>query len=198
MIPLRLDENIKILLSSKVTTIDVGRINDKFFIGVAGTGFDALIGSKFQEFGTRGPIPYFLIGIRQFLIYQPQEYFLKFDDEQIIEKKAIVIVCANTKEYGNGAIIAPDADPTDGLLDICIVDPLSIYRGVSVASMLFQGTLNKSPYYVHQRCKSLIITSHSGEMYWHRDGEPDEKEAKLEIRIEPQALHVCSPFAASK
>jgi diacylglycerol kinase family enzyme len=63
--------------------------------------------------------------------------------------------------------------------------------------MLFQGTLNKSPYYSHQRCKSLTITAQSEKMYWHRDGEPDKSTAKLEVEIEQRALKVCSPFATS-
>ncbi len=194
-IPLAVDENIKLLISPLISTIDVGKINDKYFIGIAGTGFDALIGSKFQEFGTRGPIPYFLIGIKEYLVYRPLTYQLKFDDDQIMEKKAIVIVFANTNEYGNGAIIAPDADPGDGLLDICIIDPLSVSKGVTLASMLFQGTLNKSPFYTHKRCKSLIVTSQTKKMYWHRDGEPDNMTHKLDIVIEQQALKVCSPLA---
>ena len=52
-IPLIMEKNIKLLISPTISIIDVGKINDKFFIGIAGTGFDALIGSKFQEFGTR-------------------------------------------------------------------------------------------------------------------------------------------------
>lgn len=194
-IPLDVEKNLLLLQSAPVFTIDVGKINNKYFIGVAGTGFDALIGTRFQEFGVRGPLPYFLIGIREFLAYHPLEYILRFDDSEIMRTKAVVIVCANTREYGNGAIIAPAADPSDGFLDICIIKPLSIPQGTSMAVLLFQGKLDKSTHYIKRNCKSLNITSESGLMYWHRDGEPNDRVNTLDIHIEQKALQVCSPLA---
>ena len=68
-IPLNIKESIAFLANPKIVKVDVGKVNNHFFLGVCGMGYDAMIGKKFQEFGTRGPVPYFLIGVREFIIY---------------------------------------------------------------------------------------------------------------------------------
>lgn len=192
-IPLTNGECLEFLLSPKITTIDVGMVNQKYFIGVSGIGYDALIGQKFQDFGVRGPIPYFFIGVNEFLKYRPQKYFLEIEGEKI-EKEALVIAFANTKQYGNGAVIAPEADPKDGFLDVCVVGPLSFVQAMQHASLLFKGNIDKSPLYFHKKCKSVMVSTEDTGMHLHRDGEPDEPTQSLEVKIIERALKVCSPL----
>ena len=192
-IPLTLKESIKLLISPEIITIDIGKVNEDYFIGVCGIGFDALIGRKFQEFGFRGPIPYFLIGIKEFMKYRPQDYLLKIDKETT-NKKALFMAIANTKEYGNSAIIAPNADPIDGFLDVCLIEPPSIFEAIRSAFLLFRGKINHSLIYSHNRCKSVKISAKGEGISLHRDGEPDEITYNLDIKIEEKALKVCSPY----
>jgi diacylglycerol kinase family enzyme len=192
-LPLITVDCIEFLLSPTIITIDVGLVNHQHFIGVSGLGFDALIGQKFQQFGVRGPVPYFFIGLNEFLKYKPQKYILDIEGDHF-EKKALVIVFANTKQYGNGAIIAPEADPQDGYLDICIIEPLSFLQATQHASLLFRGNINKSSLYFHKKCKSVKIHMENSMMVLHRDGEPDEPTSSMEVRIVEKALKVCSPL----
>ena len=192
-IPLTVRKSLDFLLNPQVSTIDVGKVNQRYFIGVSGIGFDALIGQKFQNFGVRGPIPYFFISLNEFLKYKPQHYSLEIDGEKF-EKEALVIAFANTKQYGNGAIIAPDADPKDGYLDVCILSPLSYIQATQHASLLFRGTIDKSPLYFHKKCKSVKVHSDMGLIHLHRDGEPDELLQSLEVEIVEKALKVCAPL----
>lgn len=192
-IPITPNECIEFLLKPKMTTIDVGRINQKYFIGVAGIGYDALVGEKFQNFGVRGPIPYFFIGLNEFLKYHTQKYCIEIDN-QTIEKEALVIALANTRQYGNGAIISPKSDPKDGFLDICIIEPLSYIQATQHASLLFKGNIDSSPFYTHQQCKSVKVFTKDTEMYVHRDGEPDQPVPSLDVKIVENALNVCAPI----
>ena len=52
-IPMGIKASIHTLLNPNIRLIDIGKINGEIFVGVAGTGFDARIGSLFQEFGVR-------------------------------------------------------------------------------------------------------------------------------------------------
>jgi YegS/Rv2252/BmrU family lipid kinase len=192
-IPTSTRDSLEFLLNPKMTTIDVGIINEKYFIGVAGVGYDALVGAKFQSFGVRGPIPYFFIGVNEFLKYHTQTYRIEID-EQKIEKKALVIALANTKQYGNGAIISPYSNPMDGELDVCIIEPLSYIQATQHASMLFKGSIDTSPLYYHKRCKSVKIYTKDAEMHVHRDGEPDKPMRSIEVKIVEKALRVCAPI----
>jgi YegS/Rv2252/BmrU family lipid kinase len=192
-IPLNTAESIKYLFSPKISCIDIGKVNDKFFVGVCGIGYDALIGKRFQQFGIRGPIPYFLIGVKEFLEYHPQNYTLEFETE-ILNKKALTIAFANTRQYGNDAIIAPDADPSDGFLDVCLIESLSYPEVLKILPMLFKGNIGENPKYIHKRCKSVKVRSDKENLIIHRDGEPDEIANIFDIRIEEKALRVCSPI----
>jgi YegS/Rv2252/BmrU family lipid kinase len=191
-IPVTTNESLSFLLNPKMTTIDVGMINQKYFIGVGGIGYDALVGQKFQSFGIRGPIPYFFIGVNEFLKYRSQCYSMEIDGEKI-EREAMVIALANTRQYGNGAIIAPEADPKDGYLNICIIEPLSYIQATQHASLLFKGNIDSSPLYLQKRCKSANISVRDTNMHVHRDGEPDRPVRSIEVKIVEKALKVCAP-----
>ncbi len=189
-IPLKVKSSIQLLLDPQIQTIDTGLINDLPFIGVAGLGYDANVGAKFQEFGVRGPIPYFFIGLKEYLRFKPLEVSLEIED-QWQDFSALVIAFANTREYGNGAVIAPQAIPDDGYLDICIVSPFSKKRAIKLTQRLFNGTIDKAKEYTHIKCKRLALNVNTAEVYIHTDGEPKKITGNLEIRIKEKSLRVC-------
>ena len=53
----------------------------------------------------------------------PAYYRLVLDGE-VLEIEAAAIVLANTAYFGGGMRICPEADPTDGLLDVCVIGDL--------------------------------------------------------------------------
>jgi diacylglycerol kinase (ATP) len=140
-IPLNQYQAIKLLLSPQIVSIDAGKINDHHFFNVAGFGLDANISQHFEEFGLRGPLPYFLVGTRAFLAYQPDSVHLKLDDQEL-DFSPLLVSIANAPEYGNGAIIAPSARPDDGYLDITILDHMPLWKAFHNLYRLFNGTID--------------------------------------------------------
>jgi diacylglycerol kinase (ATP) len=191
-IPIAIDECLEFLIHPAIRRIDVGVINNRFFFGICGIGFDAEIGKKFQEFGVRGPLPYFMIGVKEYLFYQPKYFQLEFNNIKK-EVRALLVAIANTKQYGNGAVIAPDANPEDGLLDLCIVYKVAAWKAAGNAYKLFRGQINQTGFYEHHRCKSVRIVSPLYTSVVHTDGEPLELGNNLEIKLMTKALNVCAP-----
>jgi diacylglycerol kinase (ATP) len=191
-IPIPMDECIRFLIHPTIRPIDVGVVNNHFFFGICGIGFDAEIGKKFQDFGFRGPIPYFMIGVREYLFYQPRRFQLEFDGEKK-EVQALLVAIANTKQYGNGAVIAPDANPEDGLFDLCIVYKVAAWKAACNSYKLFKGQINKTDFYEYHRCKSVRIISQSISSAVHTDGEPLQLGDSLEVTLMEKALNVCTP-----
>jgi diacylglycerol kinase (ATP) len=191
-IPLKMDKSLLLLREPAHTHIDVGQANNYKFIGVCGFGFDANIGQKFQNYGARGPVPYFLIGIREFLSYKPEHLGIQIDHNHL-SINAFVVAVANTQQYGNGAIIAPHADPGDGLFDLCIVQDISFSQAIRLSIKLFNGTIDRSREYQHYRTKKLTINFDSDNKVIHTDGEPLVCKTPLRIQLIPQALKVCAP-----
>lgn len=191
-IPLNIEDSINFLVNPKIVKVDVGKINNHFFLGVCGMGYDAIVGQKFQEFGKRGPLPYFLIGVREFLRFKPEKLNLKFNNKSITISPLLITV-SNTEQYGNGAIISPNANPRDGILEICIINPMPIHKAIKSSFKLFNSKIAEIPEYIRYQCTELTILSEKDGVY-HTDGEPHDRGTETTVRILPGAMNACANF----
>jgi diacylglycerol kinase (ATP) len=189
-LPVDVKKSIQLLLNANVITIDTGLINDLPFVGVAGLGYDANVGAKFQEFGHRGPVPYFIIGVKEFLKYEPVQVSLDLENESGLFSPLLVAI-ANTKQYGNGAIIAPGASPTDGYLNVCVIKSVSLTRAIKLMQKLFNGSINEAVEYKQYKIKQIKINTSTDQTCIHTDGEPKTVTGDLDIRIKEKSLRVC-------
>jgi YegS/Rv2252/BmrU family lipid kinase len=184
---------IESALAGTVKAIDVGDINDRLFFNVAGIGFDAHIASLFGSGAAkrRGFRSYARLGISELCRYQCHGYRISVDSE-IIESKALLVAIANSRQWGNGAQVAPVATIDDGLLDLVIVEDRSVARRFSAAPRLFRGTLLQAPGIHHRKTASLKISS-AEPILFHVDGEPKDTATELTVRIHGKALRVRIP-----
>jgi len=187
-IPLNQYQAIKLLLSPQIVSVDSGKINDHHFFNVAGFGLDADICQHFEEFGIRGPIPYFLVGTRAFLAFHPDPVQIRLDDKEL-EFSPLLVSIANAPEYGNGAIIAPSALPDDGYLDVAVLDPMPFWRAVPNLYRLFNGTIDQLPgFHLFKVKKVEIERLNSGAI--HTDGNPHQEKSQLKVEVIPNSLNV--------
>lgn len=189
-IPLKPVAAVKRLLNPDIKVNDVGQIGDFYFFGVAGVGFDAQIGAMFQDFGMRGPLPYFYIGFKEYFKYDYEEFELHFNGQQI-RVRPLLITVANTPQYGNSAIIAPHARPDDGQFELCIIDKVPFWEGVTHLHYLFTGKIDRTSVYRSYPIKKATIVRTKQNGFLHTDGEPHHSDQKLEIKIQEKALKVC-------
>lgn len=181
-IPLRPDDAVKALINPCFRRIDVGKINGHHFFNVAGIGLDAEISAHFDKFGIRGPLPYFYVGIREFLRYEPETIEIYLNEGKKIECKPLILSFANAPQYGNGAIIAPNAKPDDGLLDVCILYPLSSGKALVNIKRLFDGTVDKiDEMEIYQSAKATILRKQKG--FIHTDGDPHLEAAEITVEV---------------
>lgn len=181
------------ILSGQTWQVDVGRLDDRFFLGVAGVGYDALVGKLFEERwgGHRGLWPYIYSAFTAFFQYKAQPVCLRLGDRQL-ETIPLLITVANTAQFGGGAVIAPQAKPNDGLLDVCVVEDLNFLQALFHWPKLFLRRIHRMPQWTKYRTDSLEISSHLP-MPVHVDGEPIPASTHLSIRILPGALHIRVP-----
>jgi len=181
-----------ILLNPQIISVDVGRINQNYFFGVAGIGLDAEIGHSFQHFGKRGPLPYFYIGVKEYFKYSYEEFEMNMNG-QTEKIRPLLITIANTPQYGNGAIIAPGADNQDGLLDVCILQKTSALKIVPKLDRLFTGQIDTLPFYSRFLTKEILIRRENDFGYFHTDGEPHMGSRELNVSILEKKMKVCVP-----
>lgn len=192
-IPLKPVEALRLLLDAPIRTIDSGKVNQHYFFGLTGIGFDAEVGAQFQEFGQRGPLPYFYLGLKTFFQFDYERLIIKTDQFEK-EVHPLVITVANTAQYGNGAVIAPCAIEDDGLLEICIFSRPTLVSALRSVYHLFNETIDKMPQYTMHRAARVKIRRTKQNSFIHIDGEPVKAVSELEISVQPNSLRVCAPI----
>lgn len=190
-IPIQAAHALRVLSEGTARVIDAGCAGSRYFFAVCGVGFDANVGQKFNTAHWRGPLPYFFIAAQQFVAFQPEALRLHFNGTQV-EKLPFLITIANTQQYGNGAIIAPQAQPDDGILDVCMVEPMSIIDAIKYVPKLFNGKIAEAPIISYSRAQEIAIEK-DGPLLFHVDGEAITSAGPLKISIKPQALRVITP-----
>jgi len=190
-IPLHVNDALEVICTGKEHHIDAGRAAHRYFFVVTGVGFDASVGHKFNSAPLRGPLPYFYIAAREFANYQPEPLRLHLEDG-VMEMTPFLVTIANTAQYGNGAIIAPHARPDDGVLEVCVIQPMNFAEFVMNAPKLFNGTADTIPQITYYRSQTATIEK-TGPVLFHVDGEAQISEGPVKVSVLPQALKVIVP-----
>ncbi len=177
-------------------TIDVGEIDDRYFLNIAGIGLDAVVAHAFNrsQAGQRGLAGYVRTAVPTVLRYTPASYSVDWDQPPFTGR-AFMLVFANAREYGNGFLVAPDADWADGLLDVAIVvattRPRDLVRAVAFGLRRRIG----DDHTLTGRCSQVAVVSERA-MWFHVDGEAFEGGRTLRVRSHAGALVVrCPPGA---
>ena len=192
---LHLDWNVtralETALRGRVRWIDAGELGGRLFFNVAGVGIDAHLAAVFNTVSRRGRLAYFNAGWRELLRYEPEMYTMRAGQLDIRER-ALAIVVANTRQYGTHAIIAPLAEPDDGLLEVVVLPPLSPLAMLWQARRLFTGS-------VHRLAGTRMLSVSEAEiscdaaLRFHVDGEVVSGSRTLTARVHARALQVRVP-----
>jgi len=172
-------------------TIDVGEIGGHLFFNAAGIGFDAHVTAIFNSRPKRrrGLLSYVTIAARELFSYQSDEYTITIDGETM-RHQSLLIALANSRQYGNGALVAPHADLSDSHLDLVVIHSRSPFATLWEARHLFNGTIAQRPGVETRRILHATIVGRRP-LCLHVDGEPVVNTAtSLTARLHPSALRV--------
>lgn len=105
--------------------VDVGRVNGTHFMQTLSFGLDAAIAldttaRRAADTSQEGEALFVTSGLK--ILSRAKDGFpcsARFDDEDPVELNALVFAVQVGPSYGGGFRICPDADPSDGLLDVC-------------------------------------------------------------------------------
>lgn len=174
----------------RTMAIDAGQVNDCLFFNIAGVGIDAVIAARFNSRGMkqRGIAAYLQLSTAELLRYRCQTYEIGIE-EQRVEYRAMLVAFANGRQYGNRLLIAPGARLDDGLLEVVVVEQLSLASIAWRLPSLFRGTLQPGRGVFMRAAREVRIRT-SGAIPFHVDGEPRLGRDELQVRTIPGALHV--------
>ena len=143
-IPLKPDRALATLADAVPRAMDVGMINERPFLNVAGAGFDAQVGLDFHEHGRRGGrrgvFTYVWLSVLRTMSYRAESWVLDAGAQKF-EGRAYIVAFVNGRQYGGGAVLVPGARLDDGLLDIVVIEDAPALELAWNAQRLFFGTL---------------------------------------------------------
>ena len=185
----QLKKAIRQLNLSGFKTIDTCTANGHFFCNVSGIGYDAHIAHLFAQENKRGFSNYMRLILREFR-YPSRKYTLHYNGQEK-EVNAFVISWANATQFGNNAVISPQSEIDDNLLDICVLSKFPIMAIPKLLSLLFNQSMHHSKYMEIIRCKEMVITG--GDGLCHLDGEPIDLGKEIHLKLIPESLKVFVP-----
>ena len=176
--------------------IDAGEIDGRLFFNVAGIGLDARVAHRLAAAGLarRGFARYLTITAQELFTYKP-DYHTVVTDGTALRVRAMLIVIANGRQYGNGAVIAPAARLDDGKLDVVIVAARSPLAALTQVPRLFKGQIARVRGVTSVPAADIEVTSEHSMLY-HVDGEPYVGGASIAARPRARALRVAVPADA--
>lgn len=186
-LPTHWSRALQVAVTGATTMIDVGYANDRVFLNICGIGFDAAVGQVFATRKKRGALGYVQKSAQLVWSYRAAHYDVICDGHQR-SGRLFLVGFANSSEYGNGAMLAPDADVRDGLLDVVLVTAGSPVRQIWRARRLYWRHRAQAEGLERLRTRTATITG--GPIVCHLDGEVWEVDGPLGIRVEPRALMV--------
>ena len=175
------------ILRGEIRKVDLAKINDDYSINVAGLGFDSHVASLFDGSTFRGLKKYIYCTIKGLFSYKPIAVELFLGQVKVMGKFWGVYL-ANTRQFGNNAIIAPEAKYDDGLLEIVLMKKYPLILFPFLVYKMFAGKLKNSKYMTYLRASEMIIKSDS--KTYHVDGEPRVMTDDLHITLEKQSVKV--------
>ncbi|MBN1650079.1 MAG: YegS/Rv2252/BmrU family lipid kinase [Bacteroidales bacterium] len=168
--------------------IDTADINAHKFVNLAGVGFDAHVAKQFELSHQRGFRNYAKISLREFFKYREQDYTISLDGK-LINTKAFMIVFANSNQFGNNFVIAPQAKIDDAMLDVCIIKKPKLYQIPIVLLKIMRKKVHTSHLVIIHKASEISIDLHKTTIV-NKDGEALEQDKQLRIKVNPLSLSV--------
>lgn len=187
---------VDLLLRPTTRTVDTLHLPelDRHVLSSVPAALDSRISARASSWPRQlGPLSYTLAALVEIALLgrqEPLRYRLTVDGRSE-ELEALVVVPANMRYFGGGLPIAPDADPTDGLLDLVVVTPLGPARAVGLLRAVRAGRHPGHPDVRITRAREVRIEG-PDDIIAQGDGEKLGP-LPLTVRVDPASLQVIAP-----
>jgi YegS/Rv2252/BmrU family lipid kinase len=139
-IPLKPVAACSVLASGVVRALDLGEADGRTFAGIASCGFDSVVNRIANETTVvRGSPVYAYALLRALPAWRAAGFSVAIDGEAPRRFEGYSVAAANSRQFGGGMRLAPDASLTDGLLDVVIIEDMTKLRFLRLAPTVFGG-----------------------------------------------------------
>ncbi len=194
-IPFDSRQACRVLATGEVRELDLGEVNGRPFACIASTGFDSEANRLANEARlVKGNLVYLYAALRALAAWRPTKFTVRLDgDEHSFE--GYTVVAANSRFYGGGMRVAPEAKTDDGLLEVILIGKNSKLRFLANLPKVFKGTHVELDGVRSFRAREVEISADRAfDVY--ADGEPVAR-LPAKVRLVPGAMRVIAPAVRS-
>lgn len=192
-LPLRAADAVLALVDGRERRVDVGAAGARYFVNVAGVGFDAEVAREVasRKGVGRGPVPYIQGLLKMLARYRNTDVVFTADGVRHRER-VLLLAVGNGPRYGGGMMICPGAEVDDGLLDVLVAGDVGKLETLALLPRVFTGRHLANPKVSIFRCRELIVEASERPLTVHADGEIVGT-VPMTFRVFPRRLTVWVP-----
>lgn len=170
-IPREIDKAVDIILQDHIKALDIGKVNESYFINIAGGGdlteltYDVPIKLK----AAIGQLAYYVKGIEMLPFLRPVSVKIEYDEE-VFEGDIMLFLVANTNSVGGFEKLAPDALIDDGYFDLLILKKTNLPEFLRIATLALRGAHLEDDNIIYTQAKKIKVTPDE-RMQLNLDGE---------------------------
>lgn len=170
-VPRTVEGAMDVLCEGLEMPIDVGRVNDHYFINIAGGGrlteLTYEVPSKLKTM--LGQLAYYMKGIEMLPSIRPTKTRIEYDGK-LFEDEIMLFLVSNSNSIGGFEKLAPHASLNDGLFDLMILKKTNIAEFIRIASSALRGDHINDPNVVYKKASRIKVEA-VDKMQLNLDGE---------------------------
>jgi len=189
-----LELTVSLALNGGYRRVDVGRIEDQYFLNVTGFGFDIAVLEDISSIKwLRGSVVYVYSALRQLVGYPGIDIDISSEAGTRGSIRHLMLVISNARYFGGAFEIAPGAKVDDGKLDAISIHDASAIRRLRLLGSATRGTHVDEPEVTVEQAGEFRLRFASAPSY-ETDGEYRRaRSAELTVTCLPGALRVVVP-----
>jgi diacylglycerol kinase (ATP) len=196
--PLRLQETADGLIRGTIRAVDVGQVNDRYFLCWAGIGLDAKVTTEMEprqrHIKRLGALPYAIAAVlvaRDFKGVRTRVLL----DGKVVRGRTLLILVSNIQQYYGGLFeIAPFAKMDDGLLDVFVFKGMGFQYTMRHLLKVLSKRYLQDPQIVHRQAKQIeVFTEYALPIQADGDVVGD---TPVTLTVAPLALRILAPPSA--
>jgi YegS/Rv2252/BmrU family lipid kinase len=159
-----IEESVRIACLGTATRMDVGFARcdtgeRRYFVNVAGLGFDATVADRAARTKLPGGKISYLAALATSLARYKNISVTVTSDTLSVQTRAVFVTVANARYFGGGFMITPMADISDAKLDLAIIGDLGIPELLRNIPSVYRGKHTNHPKFTHAQCTHVRVES---------------------------------------
>jgi YegS/Rv2252/BmrU family lipid kinase len=184
-------EAARVAVEGEEWLLDVANVEGTPFMGIASLGLDSDANRIANEAKlVRGDAVYVYSALRALAAWKPATFTVTVDGERH-QMSGYSVAVGNSKAYGGGMFILPQAELDDGKLDVMLSKNTSKLRCLVELPKVFKGTHGESEHVEFLRGEEIQVSS-DRPFVIYADGDPIGATPAI-MRVERRCLRVITP-----